>query len=106
MRAEDVESALALAGGATPLPTLVEEETGEESAESLEVSVVKRGRGRPAKGASKELSKAKSSPSTLNVISEEAVLEPEPSKPTRGKRKQSDDDDGPSTPTAKRVSRR
>ena len=67
-----MESALALAGGATPLPTLVEEDITEEPAEQ-ETSVVKRGRGRPPKAAAKELSKAKSSPPSLNVISEEAV---------------------------------
>merc|ERR1719270_1995310 len=105
VRAEDVESALALAqGSSTPLPTLVEEEP-ETSREEEEAP--KRGRGRP---------KAKPSTPSLNVISEEndepaeAVLEPEPSKQpskSRGKRKP-DDDEGEeiSTPPAKRVSRR
>jgi len=63
VRPEDVESALAIAGG-TPLPTLVEEEEREESINKedvIEESVPIKTRGR----------KAKPSTPSLNVISEE-----------------------------------
>ena len=106
VRAEDVESALALAqGSSTPLPTLLEEEP--ETSREEEEGAPKRGRGRR---------KAKPSTPSLNVISEEndepaePVLEPEPSKhpsKSRGKRKPVDDESEEiSTPPAKRVSRR
>merc|ERR1712098_446830 len=62
VRAEDVESALALTqGSSTPLPTLVEEEP-DPTKEKEEEEAPKRGRGRP---------KAKPSTPSLNVISEE-----------------------------------
>ena len=100
VKAEDVESALALSAS-TPLPTLVEEEPLPEPSSASEDSGVKR-RGRKAA--------PKASTPSLNVIAEEggSSVEPEPAKAAsqRGKRKQATEEEEVATPPAKRVSRR
>jgi len=108
VRPEDVDSALAIAGGVAPLPTLVEEDEKDITEEKIEMEV----EAPPISKRGRKSIKPPSNPS-LNVISEEEVphlpdetVDESPIFPMKSRPKRKEEDQLPEGPPPKRRSRR